>query len=178
MVGDGRDSLVAMVTTRDQRVKGSSPGAVDWHPPLLTTTPHQREDVSALDRFNVHRCPTRRFLSGTGLEPVTKQATVRYLYHSATAATHSVTDLVILNYGQGTKTTPEPATYLLTSTPTRGHLSFDRFNMHCLPTRQVFSGTRLELMTRQPRIHYLDHEAIAVTLVPLKNRRVEEVDAR
>ncbi|GFU59556.1 hypothetical protein TNCV_2012451 [Trichonephila clavipes] len=25
--------------------------------PSLTTTPHQREDVSALDRFNVHRCP-------------------------------------------------------------------------------------------------------------------------
>ncbi|GFU17133.1 uncharacterized protein TNCV_1853871 [Trichonephila clavipes] len=56
-------------------------------PPLLTTTPHQREDVSALDRFNVHRCPTRRVFSGTGLEPVTKQATVRYLYHSATAVT-------------------------------------------------------------------------------------------
>ncbi|GFS90903.1 uncharacterized protein TNCV_3027541 [Trichonephila clavipes] len=56
-------------------------------PPLLTTTPHQREDVSALDRFNVHRCPTQRVFSGTGLEPVTKQATVRYLYHSATAAT-------------------------------------------------------------------------------------------
>ncbi|GFW99897.1 uncharacterized protein TNCV_2126051 [Trichonephila clavipes] len=33
--------------------------------PLLTTTPHQREDVSALDRFNVHRCPTRRVFSGT-----------------------------------------------------------------------------------------------------------------
>ncbi|GFW03604.1 uncharacterized protein TNCV_3988231 [Trichonephila clavipes] len=59
---------------------------LSWHPPLLTTTPHQREDVSALDRFNVHRCPTRRVFSGTGLEPVTKQATVRYLYHSATAA--------------------------------------------------------------------------------------------
>ncbi|GFW34941.1 uncharacterized protein TNCV_978791 [Trichonephila clavipes] len=56
-------------------------------PPLLTTTPHQREDVSALDRFNVHRCPTQRVFSGTGLEPVTKQATVRYLYHSATVAT-------------------------------------------------------------------------------------------
>ncbi|GFT64172.1 hypothetical protein TNCV_3784611 [Trichonephila clavipes] len=28
-------------------------------PPLLTTTPHQREDISALDRFSVHRCPTR-----------------------------------------------------------------------------------------------------------------------
>ncbi|GFV31231.1 uncharacterized protein TNCV_4388051 [Trichonephila clavipes] len=69
-------------------------GQVTWTtpelaPPLLTTTPHQREDVSALDRFNVHRCPTRRVFSGTGLEPVTKQATVRYLYHSATAATHT-----------------------------------------------------------------------------------------
>ncbi|GFY24807.1 uncharacterized protein TNCV_2689981 [Trichonephila clavipes] len=67
-------------------------GQVTWTtpelaPPLLTTTPHQREDVSALDRFNVHRCPTRQVFSGTGLEPVTKQATVRYLYHSATAAT-------------------------------------------------------------------------------------------
>ncbi|GFW53603.1 histone-lysine N-methyltransferase SETMAR [Trichonephila clavipes] len=54
-------------------------------PPLLTTTPHQREDVSALDRFNVHRCPIRRVFSGSGLELVTRQATVRYLYHSATA---------------------------------------------------------------------------------------------
>ncbi|GFX99139.1 uncharacterized protein TNCV_2493201 [Trichonephila clavipes] len=67
-------------------------GQVTWTtpelaPPLLTTTPHQREDVSALDRFNVHRCPTRWVFSGTGLEPVTKQATARYLYHSATAAT-------------------------------------------------------------------------------------------
>ncbi|GFW21720.1 uncharacterized protein TNCV_2529191 [Trichonephila clavipes] len=66
-------------------------GQVTWTtpelaPPLLTTTPHQREDVSALDRFNVHRCPTRRVFSGTGFEPVIKQATVRYLYHSAIAA--------------------------------------------------------------------------------------------
>ncbi|GFY04527.1 uncharacterized protein TNCV_4416131 [Trichonephila clavipes] len=53
-------------------------------PPLLTTTPHQREDVSALDRFNVHCCPTRRVFSGTGLELVTRQATFRYRYHSAT----------------------------------------------------------------------------------------------
>ncbi|GFX32476.1 uncharacterized protein TNCV_2173941 [Trichonephila clavipes] len=40
-------------------------------PPLLTTAPHQREDVSALDRFNVHRCPTRRVFSGTGIELMT-----------------------------------------------------------------------------------------------------------
>ncbi|GFY35401.1 uncharacterized protein TNCV_194941 [Trichonephila clavipes] len=54
--------------------------------PLLTTTLHQRKDVSALDRFNVLRCPTQRVFSGTGLKLVTRQATVRYLYHSATAA--------------------------------------------------------------------------------------------
>ncbi|GFT49227.1 uncharacterized protein TNCV_4582401 [Trichonephila clavipes] len=51
-------------------------GQVTWTtpelaPPLLTTTPHQREDVSALDRFNVHRCATRRVLSGTGIELMT-----------------------------------------------------------------------------------------------------------
>ncbi|GFW86429.1 uncharacterized protein TNCV_4332131 [Trichonephila clavipes] len=67
-------------------------GQVTWTtpelaPPLLTTTPHQREDVSALDRFNVHRCPTRRIFSGIRLELVTRQTTIRYLYHSATGAT-------------------------------------------------------------------------------------------
>ncbi|GFV56266.1 uncharacterized protein TNCV_106221 [Trichonephila clavipes] len=66
-------------------------GQVTWTTPeltspLLTTPPHQREDVSGLGRFNVHRCPTRRVFSGTGLELVTKQATIRYLYHSATAS--------------------------------------------------------------------------------------------
>ncbi|GFW51011.1 uncharacterized protein TNCV_3592931 [Trichonephila clavipes] len=66
-------------------------GQVTWTtpelaPPLLTTTPHQREDVSALDRFNVHRCPTRRVFSGTEIELVTRQAMIRYLYHSATTA--------------------------------------------------------------------------------------------
>ncbi|GFW52868.1 uncharacterized protein TNCV_2394471 [Trichonephila clavipes] len=55
-------------------------------PPLLTTTPHQREDDSALDRFNEHNCPTRWVFSGTGLELVTRQVTIRCLYHSATAA--------------------------------------------------------------------------------------------
>ncbi|GFY10342.1 uncharacterized protein TNCV_2630191 [Trichonephila clavipes] len=49
----------------------SSHGQVTWTtpelaPPLITTTPHQWEDVSALDRFNVHRCLTRRVFSGTG----------------------------------------------------------------------------------------------------------------
>ncbi|GFW37939.1 uncharacterized protein TNCV_4631401 [Trichonephila clavipes] len=62
----------------------------DLVPPLLTTTPHQREDVSAFDRLNVHRLLTRRVFSGTGLELATRQATIRYLYHSATVATHDV----------------------------------------------------------------------------------------
>ncbi|GFX06970.1 hypothetical protein TNCV_1555731 [Trichonephila clavipes] len=39
--------------------------------PLLTTTPHQWEDVSALDRFNVHRYPTWRVFSGIELELMT-----------------------------------------------------------------------------------------------------------
>ncbi|GFS97108.1 uncharacterized protein TNCV_184581 [Trichonephila clavipes] len=67
-------------------------GQVTWTTPELAppspnyhTTP--TGDVSALDRFNVHRCPTRRVFSGTGLELVTRQAMIRYLYHSATAAT-------------------------------------------------------------------------------------------
>ncbi|GFX18818.1 uncharacterized protein TNCV_4143391 [Trichonephila clavipes] len=101
-------------------------GQVTWKtpelaPPLLTTTPHQREDVSALDRFNVHRCPTRRVFSGTGLELVTRQATVRFLYHSATAATATrwflATDYVTLSHGQVTWMTPELAPPLLTTTP-------------------------------------------------------------
>ncbi|GFW95959.1 uncharacterized protein TNCV_4173861 [Trichonephila clavipes] len=63
-------------------------GQETWTTPeLAPSSPnyhtHQREDVSALDRFNVHHCPTRRVFSGTGLELVTKQATIRYLYHSA-----------------------------------------------------------------------------------------------
>ncbi|GFV65622.1 uncharacterized protein TNCV_2713501 [Trichonephila clavipes] len=56
-------------------------------PPLLITTPHQRENFSALDRFNLNRCPTRRVLSGPGFELVTWQVTIRYLYPSTTATT-------------------------------------------------------------------------------------------
>ncbi|GFT51409.1 uncharacterized protein TNCV_4955201 [Trichonephila clavipes] len=52
-------------------------GQVTWTTPelaplLLTTTLHQWVDVSALDRFNVHSCPTLRVFSGTGHELVTR----------------------------------------------------------------------------------------------------------
>ncbi|GFU89246.1 uncharacterized protein TNCV_2549671 [Trichonephila clavipes] len=51
-------------------------GQVTWTtpelaPPFLTTTPYKREDVSALDRFNGYRCPTRWVFSDNGLEIVT-----------------------------------------------------------------------------------------------------------
>ncbi|GFT68890.1 uncharacterized protein TNCV_1804241 [Trichonephila clavipes] len=51
-------------------------GQVTWTtpelvPPLLTTTPHQWEDISALGRFKVIRCPIRWVFSGTGHELVT-----------------------------------------------------------------------------------------------------------
>ncbi|GFY29005.1 uncharacterized protein TNCV_4721331 [Trichonephila clavipes] len=62
-------------------------------PPLLTTTPHQREHVSALDRFTLHRCPTRRVFSGTGLELLTKPAPIRFLYHSATTVSDNCSDI-------------------------------------------------------------------------------------
>ncbi|GFT33884.1 uncharacterized protein TNCV_4383701 [Trichonephila clavipes] len=56
------------------------------HPSSPLLTQHQREDVSALDRFNVHRCPTWRVFSGTGLELGDIPAKIRYLNHWATAA--------------------------------------------------------------------------------------------
>ncbi|GFT30316.1 hypothetical protein TNCV_2376201 [Trichonephila clavipes] len=40
-------------------------------PPLQTSTLHQREDVCVLDRFNVHRFPTRQVFNGTRLELMT-----------------------------------------------------------------------------------------------------------
>ncbi|GFW88775.1 hypothetical protein TNCV_4972681 [Trichonephila clavipes] len=43
---------------------------------------------------------------------------------------------------------------LLTSTPTGGSLSFDRFNLHRPSIQRLFSGTRLELMIRRERVRY------------------------
>ncbi|GFV60869.1 uncharacterized protein TNCV_924831 [Trichonephila clavipes] len=94
--GGGMDVADLGIAIPDQEVQyrytrafGDGPrnlnhGQVPWTtpeltPPLLTTTPHQREDVLALDRFSVHRCPTRRVFSGTGLELVTMPAMFRYL---------------------------------------------------------------------------------------------------
>ncbi|GFV61664.1 uncharacterized protein TNCV_188221 [Trichonephila clavipes] len=122
-------------------------GQVTWTtpelaPPLLTTTPHQREDVSALDRFNVHRCPTRRVFSGTGIELVTRRATIRYLYLGWHGRRHHegkwlrqhpfrttrrllVMNLVILNHGQGTRMAPQlaPVSPNYQIIPTGGRLS-------------------------------------------------------
>ncbi|GFU56055.1 hypothetical protein TNCV_3405191 [Trichonephila clavipes] len=50
--------------------------------PLIATTSHQRDDVSALARVNVHRYPIHSVLSGTRLEQMT-----RYLHESLTLST-------------------------------------------------------------------------------------------
>ncbi|GFV18667.1 uncharacterized protein TNCV_3526021 [Trichonephila clavipes] len=66
-------------------------GQVTWTTPeLAPPSPNYQHHTNGrtfqLDRFNVHRCPTWRVLSGTGLELVTRPATIRYLDHSATVA--------------------------------------------------------------------------------------------
>ncbi|GFW87144.1 hypothetical protein TNCV_5124981 [Trichonephila clavipes] len=68
-----------------------------------------------------------------------------------------------LDHGQVTRTSPElvPPSSNFHTTPTRGRLSLEKFNVHCLSTWQVFSGTRLELMTRRPLVRslgYSDHQ--------------------
>ncbi|GFY01208.1 uncharacterized protein TNCV_5076751 [Trichonephila clavipes] len=75
------------------------------------------------------------------------------------------TDLVILNHGQMTTMTLELVPSLLTTTLQQWEdvQALDRFNVHRSPTRRVFSEIRLELMTRRPRVHYLDHQATTVT---------------
>ncbi|GFV27501.1 hypothetical protein TNCV_2540391 [Trichonephila clavipes] len=78
-------------------------------------------------------------------------------YYSATRGLLA-TDLVILNHGEDGNSVcelapPSPRFYI---TPRGRRLSIDRFNGHHPPTRWVFSGTRLELMTRRPRVRYYD----------------------
>ncbi|GFX82672.1 hypothetical protein TNCV_1193471 [Trichonephila clavipes] len=65
---------------------------------------------------------------------------------------------------------------LLTSTPTIGRLSFDRFNVHRHPTHWVFSSTKLELMIRWSRACYLDnhHHSIGDEPLNLEPRASEE----
>ncbi|GFY26721.1 hypothetical protein TNCV_2880491 [Trichonephila clavipes] len=46
--------------------------------------------------------------------------------------------------------------------------------MHRSPTRRVFSGTRLQLMTRWPQVRYLDHLATAATLIAVSMRDMEQ----
>ncbi|GFX15369.1 hypothetical protein TNCV_3302981 [Trichonephila clavipes] len=74
-----------------------------------------------------------------------------------------VTDLAILNHGEVTRTTLEkpftPFSPDFHTTPTGGHLSLDRFNVHCPPP--YMGGSRLELIIRRSRVRYLDHQATA-----------------
>ncbi|GFV27744.1 hypothetical protein TNCV_4169661 [Trichonephila clavipes] len=74
-------------------------------------------------------------------------------------------DLVMLNPGQETRTTPElapPSPNFYTPT-TGGRSSLDIFNMHRLPLTRVLSSNRLELRTRQLRVRFLDHYVTAAS---------------
>ncbi|GFU36020.1 hypothetical protein TNCV_4191291 [Trichonephila clavipes] len=65
-------------TTEDPPCRGAIRRHMSWHlSPVLTTTPHQW----ALDRFNVHRSPTRRVFNGIRLELMRRRPRVRYLDH-------------------------------------------------------------------------------------------------
>ncbi|GFX88447.1 transposable element Tcb1 transposase [Trichonephila clavipes] len=115
-------------------------GQVTWMtpelaPPLLTTKPHQREDVSALDRFNVHRCPTRRVFSGTGLEPMTKKATQH------TAPTTGVMVWGVIAYN-----TRSPLVLI------RGTMPAQRVSQDCLRT-----VTTLPWPARSPDLSPIEH---------------------
>ncbi|GFT71799.1 transposable element Tcb2 transposase [Trichonephila clavipes] len=77
-------------------------------PPLLTTTPTGGRFSY---RFNVHRCPTRRVFSGTGLEPVTKQATE--LVRSGTGVWKQWTDEHRTGSGQLTMTSARDNRHML-----------------------------------------------------------------
>ncbi|GFW39771.1 hypothetical protein TNCV_2419371 [Trichonephila clavipes] len=57
-------------------------------------------------------------------------------------------------------------------TPTGGRLSFEKFNLHRTPTRRIFSGTRLELMTHHPRVRYLDYKATTALLKHIREQNM------
>ncbi|GFW40383.1 hypothetical protein TNCV_1019411 [Trichonephila clavipes] len=71
------------------------------------------------------------------------------------------TDHAILNYGQVPRTTLELPLLSpnIHTTSTGGRLCPDKFNMHQqLYMARVFSGTRLELMTRQSQVRDYDND--------------------
>ncbi|GFW14173.1 hypothetical protein TNCV_3547621 [Trichonephila clavipes] len=74
------------------------------------------------------------------------------------------TDVIILNHDHVMRTTPELNPHLPSSnyytTPMGGRLSLDRFIEHRL---LIHGGTRLELMTCQPRVRDLNYYAITAT---------------
>ncbi|GFW90060.1 hypothetical protein TNCV_3485121 [Trichonephila clavipes] len=68
-------------------------GQVTWTtpelaPPILTTTPHQWEDVSALDGFHVHRYPTRK----------PPQASHKYLLFSSSKVSGQPIECLLTEY--------------------------------------------------------------------------------
>ncbi|GFY35343.1 hypothetical protein TNCV_796951 [Trichonephila clavipes] len=116
-------------------------GLISLNHSQVTRTIHKLPPSS----LNVPTTPTGTLITSTDLSASTP-------LHSGTKGTrHSATDLVILSHGQVTRRTLELAPPLLTITPTGGCLSSRKIQLHRSPTRRIFSGTRVELMTRRPQ---------------------------
>ncbi|GFT68927.1 hypothetical protein TNCV_1804561 [Trichonephila clavipes] len=100
-------------------------------------------------------------VDSSGFEPSNRQRRKR----ARGSATQELltTHLIILNNSQETRMTSElsPLSPNFLTTPTGGHLSFDRFNVHRPPEWRIFSIIRLKLMTRRSQVRYLDHDATA-----------------
>ncbi|GFV12538.1 hypothetical protein TNCV_4424911 [Trichonephila clavipes] len=66
-------------------------------------------------------------------------------------------DLIVLNYGQVTKTTPESSSSpIFHISPTGGLLVMSDLTRIGLSTRRVFSGTRVELMKHASQVRHSD----------------------
>ncbi|GFW19642.1 hypothetical protein TNCV_1605331 [Trichonephila clavipes] len=163
-------------------------GQVTWMTPELAPpspkyTPW--ENVSALDRFSVHRCPARRdfvVLGSNSLQGQLRSDTLTTSYtrafgdgprhfepwssdEDATCAGHPSPNIHTTPTGGCLRRSSVPLHGVSSTLPHRLEdvRALDRLNVHRPPTRRVFSGTRLKLMTRRPRVRYLGHKATAAT---------------
>ncbi|GFT16039.1 hypothetical protein TNCV_3315781 [Trichonephila clavipes] len=118
-------------------------------PPLLTTTPHQREDVSThLTCIAALHCGSLLILglNKASHDPIPIPLGYRdhvYMLIRYQTDKRARRGLLVTDHGQVTSTTPEMApSPNYHTTPTGGR--FDTFNVHRCPTLWVFIDTRLE----------------------------------
>ncbi|GFV92391.1 integrase catalytic domain-containing protein [Trichonephila clavipes] len=133
-----------------ERVNISSPftiAGLDLYGPFLVKYKNQRKRTQSI----VHFIGKNTAAGKRSFELSSFEREGIFTSHCSATRGLLVTDLVIFNHGQVTRTTPE----LTPPSPITPHQrkevwALDRFKVHRSPTRWIFSGNRLELMTRQP----------------------------